>query len=247
MASTLSRGERVRAGVASVAVVGVLGWALLAGLRLGQGVPVADALSVFSVVPPPARERVVPKRVPSRRAAGEAAPPNRVASPKPVTAPVPIVPPPIPPQVLAPTVASVGAQAEAGAAPRPGPGTGAGGEGNGLGAGGDGDGTGSGWDDETPPRRLRGRIRDSDYPEAAADAGAGGTVSVRYHVEVDGRVTECRVTGSSGNPVLDATTCRLIEERFRYAPSRDAAGRPVRSTVVVDHDWVLEREPAARR
>ena len=79
------------------------------------------------------------------------------------------------------------------------------------------------------------------YPEAAADAGASGTVQVRYFVNVDGRVSGCVVTQSSGNAALDETTCRLIEQRYRYDPSRDADGRPVRSIIVVNQDWVLER------
>jgi len=69
---------------------------------------------------------------------------------------------------------------------------------------------------------------------------------VRYFVNVDGRVSGCVVTRSSGNAVLDETTCRLIEQRYRYDPSRDADGRPVRSIIVVSQDWVLERMPAER-
>lgn len=50
---------------------------------------------------------------------------------------------------------------------------------------------------------------------------------VRFTVGIDGRARDCRVITSSGHAVLDATTCRLIEARFRYAPARDAAGQPV--------------------
>ncbi len=76
--------------------------------------------------------------------------------------------------------------------------------------------------------------------------GAGGIVGVRYTVETDGRVTHCMVTRSSGNAVLDATTCRLIELRFRYRPWLDAAGRPVRSTVVHNQEWVNQLDPPSR-
>ncbi len=62
--------------------------------------------------------------------------------------------------------------------------------------------------------------RDSDYPAAAKEALISGTVAVRYVVAVSGRVTECSVTGSSGNAELDQTTCRLIKERFRFKPSK---------------------------
>jgi protein TonB len=56
----------------------------------------------------------------------------------------------------------------------------------------------------------------------------------------NGRVTECRVIRSSGNAELDETTCRLILERFRFAPARDAQGRKVSDVVVEDHTWVID-------
>jgi protein TonB len=44
--------------------------------------------------------------------------------------------------------------------------------------------------------------------------------------------------------VLDETTCRLIEERFRFEPSRDRSGRPVRSRIVENHEWDVEDIPS---
>ncbi len=153
--------------------------------------------------------------------------------------PSPSSPPIIPPPVVAALKPGVGSEATTGAAPVPGPGTGAGGEGDGTGSGRYGDGDGDGGD-ESPPRLLKGRFRNKDFPNAEAIIGAGGIVGVRYTVETNGRVTGCSVTRSSGNGVLDATTCRLIELRFRYRPWLDAAGRPVRSTVVHNQEWVNE-------
>jgi protein TonB len=154
----------------------------------------------------------------------------------------PIVPPP---SVIATLKPGPGSDATTGAAPIPGPGTGAGGEGNGTGSGRSGDGDGDGGD-ETPPRLLKGRFKNKDFPNAEAIIGAGGIVGVRYTVETDGSVTHCMITRSSGNAVLDATTCRLIELRFRYRPWLDAAGRPVRSTVVHNQEWVNQLDPPSR-
>jgi protein TonB len=42
---------------------------------------------------------------------------------------------------------------------------------------------------------------------------------------------------------LDALTCRLIRERFRFRPSRDGRGRPVPALVRETHEWVFERLP----
>ena len=238
--------DRLVSALLSAGLVALLGWLLIAGLVVRMPGAAERGLELFEVAPslPPSPERVVPERKRNRRPEGEAAPPNLRSTATAVVAPVPIVPVPPPPSpVIAAPMAGTGDDPSQGAADRPGPGTGAGGVGNGTGSGGRGAGDGGGWEDETPPRRLRGRLRDSDYPEAAAAAGASGTVSVRYFVEVTGRVSGCRVTRSSGNAALDEATCRLIAERFRYRPSLDARGRPVRSVIVVDHDWELERVP----
>jgi protein TonB len=239
--------DRVVSGLMSAGLVSVLGWLLVIGLELTprtSDLPI-EKLVVFDVASPqPPPVPIVPERTRNRRPEGEAAPPNLRSTATPVVAPVPIVVLPSVSPVIAAPVAGLGSDPSQGAAAVPGPGTGAGGIGNGTGSGGSGDGDGGGWEDETPPRRIRGRLRDSDYPEAAAEAGASGTVSVRYAVEVNGRVSGCRVTRSSGNAALDATTCRLITERFRYRPSLDARGRPVRVTIVVDHEWSLEAVPA---
>ena len=144
-----------------------------------------------------------------------------------------------PPIVTAPKPFE-GAQATQGAAEVAGPGTGAGGEGDGTGAGGWGDGDGAG---DTPPRRIAGRLRDSDYPRAAIDEGASGRVGVRYVVDVDGRVPRCQVTRSSGSQTLDTTTCRLIMQRYRFRPGYDARGRPFVSTIVENAIWIMEDLP----
>jgi protein TonB len=200
-------------------------------------------LALFTVAPPPPeRERPIPERQRSHHREGAAAPRSLRAQATEVVVPPPIVPLPIVSPVIAAPVAGVGTQASQGTSALPGPGTGSGGTGDGTGSGGAGDGDGDGFD--TPPRLKKGRIRDSDYPRAAAAAGASGIVSVRYLIELDGRVSHCVITRSSGNFALDETTCRLIEQRFRYEPWRDSRGRPVLGYVVRDNEWVLDRIPA---
>jgi len=236
--------DRLLSGVAAITIQALIGYALLFGLGVRMPMPVQEALQIVDVTaaPPPRRHAEKPLHKPLAHPTGRAAPPALKARPTDIVAPkIAYVPPP--PIVAAP-VAGPGTQARAGAAPTPGPGTGAGGQGNGLGAGGDGDGNG-GDPGEIGPRLLKGRIKDSDYPHAAGALGVGGTVSVRYHVEIDGRATGCTVTRSSGNAELDAVTCRLIEQRFRYAPARTGDGRPVRSTVIENHSWDID--DSARR
>jgi protein TonB len=239
-----TRAERGRAAIVAAVSTGVLGYVLVSGLALGVHRTAEQALQLFQVLPeppPPPPEKLKLNPKPDTRAEGAAAPPNIRSEPTEIVAPEPAVPPP-PPPVVAAKVAGVGSDATAGSADVIGPGTGAGGEGNGRGSGGEGEGSGSGGL-ETPPELVRGNLRDSDYPRAAIEAGLGGTVGVRYLVWTDGRVRDCRVTHSSGSRDLDETTCRLIEERFRYRPSRDERGRPVPATIVENHSWVVERAP----
>jgi protein TonB len=240
--------ERVRAGIPALAIHACLILAIAWGLGLKLPPLVPPPLQLIevppSLPPPPLHEREVHDR--ARRAEGAAAPANLEARPTEVVAPPRVIPQPAPPIAAAP-VAGPGVKPSSGAAPVPGPGTGAGGTGNGTGSGGSGNGPGGGGDDDgsSPPRHIRGEIRDRDYPRGAGSAGIGGTVSVVYTVEADGRATHCAVTHSSGNGELDETTCRLIEERFRFEPSHDRAGRPIRSRIVQDHEWEVHEDARA--
>ena len=242
-----SRAERSRAAMGAAALTVALGAGMIWGLAVGQDAKEQPALAVFQVPPaaPPA-EKPKPVR-PQRhtgRPEGEASPPNLRAEPTEIVAPVPAVPLPVKPPVVAAPIAGTGAKPSAGSADMVGPGYGSGGVGNGRGSGGAGDGDGGGGGrGETAPEWVRGRIRDSDFPEALADAGISGTVGVRYTVWTDGRVVDCEVTETSGNRLLDETTCRLIRERFRFKPSRDRQGRPVAAAIVENHSWMVERLP----
>jgi periplasmic protein TonB len=210
--------------------------------------PTADeTLKTFDVAPPvPPPERVKPKPARSHRREGRASPPNLRSKAAEIVAPVPILPVIVPPPVIVAKVAGLGAEATSGAAPVAGPGTGAGGVGNGTGSGGAGDGDGDGGEG-TPPRWRKGRLKDSDYPKEAGEAGVSGTVTVRYLVMEDGHVSDCEIIKSSGNGALDETTCRLIRERFRFDASRDAAGRPVPAYLRENHSWAIEDDPTPSR
>ena len=234
--------DRIASATASVLLCVLVGYALLLGLAVTMPSATPEALKLFAVgpkPPPPPPERIVPRPAKSHRPEGAASPANLRAKATEVVAPKPIVPPLIPPPVVAALKPGLGAEASAGAAPVPGPGSGAGGIGNGTGSGRYGDGDGDGGD-ETPPRLMKSRFTRGDWREAEALVGEDnvvGRLGVRYTVETDGHVTGCRVTRSSGKPALDAITCRLIERRYRYRPSLDAAGRPVASIVFHNQDW----------
>lgn len=232
----VDRRGRLPAIIVALALQALLALVLLRGLAVPLSSRIVDDLKVFSAAPPtPPPVRVAQRRSATRHR-GHASPANRRSKATDVVAPPPVVPPITPPPIVTAPLPGVGSEASGGAALRPGPGTGSGGVGAGTGSGDGGNGDGNG-DGETPLRLIRGAIRQSDRPRETIAPGVGGTTRFLFTVGVRGRVTDCRVTASSGNPQLDALTCRLVVDRFRYRPTLDAAGRPVPEQVDGSFTW----------
>ena len=213
------------AGVALVHV-GVLLFLLLA--RSGPPPqPSAEHLPHLIIVELP------PAPPPVRSAAAQrpraAAPSAAKALPKPIMAMPANISPAVP--LAAPPIASEGIAAKAGDA-QAGSGTGAGANGSSLASGG-GIVSHAEW--------LSGAITDSDYPKEAKRAGLQGAIAVRFTVRTDGRVEDCRIEQSSRSDALDRLTCALVEQRMRYAPARDAAGRPIQEAAGRYFRFVLGR------
>jgi len=227
--------ERTYALAAAVAIQAALGLALLLGLRVVVSRPADVPQQLIDIVlprPAPPPEPVRPMAAPRKAAHPSESAPK--AEPKPLGGAPGPRPAHAPPSVAAavpilPTVARSGGGA--GSGPALGSGAGGGTGGNGYGEDGGG----------TDLEHIAGEIRPSDYPRALGRAGVGGRVSVTFTVQVDGRVSGCRVTRSSGVAELDALTCRLIEQRFRFRPSTDRSGRPVADEVDWDQDWIAPR------
>jgi protein TonB len=231
--------DRLKAAMGTAALQGLLGYALIVGLSPDLPVRIASDLKIFDITPEPPRreERTVPAEKRTSKPEGAASPPNLRAKPTEIVKPPPVVPLVIPPPIVASPKPGTGNDSSAGASNIPGPGTGSGGEGTGTGSGGAGEGEGGGGG--TPARWVRGRIRDSDYPSEASRTGTQGSLTTRYVIGPTGRITDCTVIKSSGSAVLDETTCRLVMQRYRYEPARDAQGRRVSDTDVEEHSWVL--------
>jgi len=166
---------------------------------------------------------------PDMRPAGAAAPTSRGARQAPSP---PTPPPPLPTPTPAQPSIDAGSAAASGAGAATGSGAGQGGQGAGTGAGGNGSGSGSGV--VTPPVHVAGDIGDRDFRRAG---GAAGQVVVSIRVRRDGRVDTCRVSRSSGSSAIDASTCALIEQRFRFRPARNAAGQPVDAEIFWQANW----------
>ncbi|MGN6501160.1 MAG: energy transducer TonB [Tsuneonella sp.] len=217
------RWSRAGAGLVSAGVQLALGALLVYGLAASgqQRRPAPSTLTTIDFTAPPPPE---PPR-PHPASPAPAAPAGRKAEPLPVEAPpvkVPLSP--------APAATSAGA----GNAATSGTGT----QGSGPGADGAGTGSGSGGGGiASQAQRIAGALRDRDYPRDLEAQRVGGSVQIAFRVRTDGRVAGCTVVGSSGSAELDALTCRLFTERFRFRPALTAAGEPVESTLRTSFTW----------
>lgn len=81
----------------------------------------------------------------------------------------------------------------------------------------------------------------ADYPAIALREGRAGVVRFTVTVDLDGTVSKCEVTASSGSGDLDAATCVLISARARFQPARDAQGDAIVSTYYNSIRWQIPR------
>lgn len=226
--------KRIAAAAVAAGIELALALALIAGLAASGVTPSPSAIvaAVWTAPEPPKREPPPPPAPRHHEKSGKAAPPARRAeAAAPIYAPAHPYARPITPAAPVP---AQGSALKGGAAPFDGPGSGAGGVGTGTGSGGDGDGAGDGGTDS---ELIGGRIRDNDIPKALRDRRFHGTTETEIAVGTDGRAAGCRVTASSGNRDLDALTCRLVLDRFRFRPARDRSGRPVTDSVDFEQTW----------
>ena len=226
--------RRVPVRLVSAVLAGGIELALVLGLLFGLAghstMQASNAIAAITFSEP--RPRPTPPPPPERhhKDAGKAAPAAKKAQAAPVFAPKLAIAKP-----LVPASPNPGREASASnGAALTGQGSGAGGVGNGTGSGGDGDGAGDGGDD---PEWVGGKIKDSDYPAEARAIRARGTTETEIRISADGRPIGCSVTRSSGYGVLDTTTCRLVLQRFRFNPARDADGRAIAGLVDYDQNW----------
>lgn len=216
----------------AVAAIHILiGYALIVGMRGAWPAPAADdrlSVIMLDAVPPPRPDPPRPLHEESPKTAGGS--PARRTPLTPQDFPAPTLPAPTP-IVPVPTVAV--------SAPPPV----SGGGGAGLG-GGDGSGSGAGRGagdgaDFTPARQTRGSFRNSDFPASARGAGRL-RIGVRYAVGPSGRIDRCEIIDPSGRAEVDAMTCGVIVDRYRFRPARNGRGVPVTQVIEEDYTWTLD-------
>jgi len=235
--------DKVMSALGTALILALLGYLLFVGMTVDIRRQAEQAIAVLDLrapSPPPRPKSIVRPRLGEK--SGKASPRNLRNKATPIVAPPPLVVLSSPSPVVVTLKAGTGMAASNGASSRPGPGQGAGGQGNGTGSGGSGNGDGDGGGD-SPPRQIKGRLKYSDLPSDLRQGGRQFALFVRYEVTVSGRVGDCDVEKSSGSAELDALTCQLIRQRFRFDPSRDADGHPVDSTVEENHSWGTDVDP----
>lgn len=217
--------DRAKSLTAVIVVHAAVGYALVSGMGIDVAKTVTAGFKVINVTPPLPPEPI-PDNKPAKAEEGAASPNNVKAKATQIVVPKPEVKLKVESPVVAAPISGSGNDNDAGASDRPGPGFGSGGQGDGSGSGSSGDGSGSGGV-ISGPRHLSGKLTRRDIPRSVWKAGNRGNVVAHFTVGVDGRASDCRIRQSSGHPDLDATTCRLIEDRFRFEPARDERGRAV--------------------
>ena len=99
-----------------------------------------------------------------------------------------------------------------------------------------------------PIEPLSSLIKGDDYPLEAIEKNEQGRVSMRLIVGSDGRVRECIIDRTSGSASLDSASCKIVMERARFEPARNAEGNPVTAEVTQRINWLLTdtTEPRVR-
>lgn len=82
-------------------------------------------------------------------------------------------------------------------------------------------------------------ITSNDYPAEAVRDNAAGRTSVELTVSAKGKVSDCRITATSGNVLLDETTCSLLSRRGRFTPGADSSGAPTESKYQRSVTWAV--------
>ena len=92
------------------------------------------------------------------------------------------------------------------------------------------------------PDGLYSLFSDADYPDDAIRNNEQGSVAFRLDIASDGKVGSCSILSSSGSTILDVATCRILMERARFQPARDAAGKPTSDSYNGRITWRLPED-----
>jgi protein TonB len=212
-------GNRIVAIIIVALIHVAVGYALVTGLAYSAVKKAIERVTTVDIEePPPPKDEPPPPEPPK-----DTAPPPPVAPPPPMNISVappqiqtqPTIPPPAPPALRVPPPAPM--------APPP-----------------------------PPPPRVAAKkatpkgnpgnwANSNDYPSRALREEKEGITRFTVQIGSDGRVTSCSVTGSSGTPELDSTTCSLIQRRARFNPAINSDGQPTSDTWSSSVRWQIPK------
>jgi hypothetical protein len=92
--------------------------------------------------------------------------------------------------------------------------------------------------DASPGPNEAAWVTTDDLPDQFRNLARPLTVDTRLAVNAEGRVSGCTIVSSSGEPLLDLQSCRVLTARARYRPARDAEGQPVETIVTKRVRWL---------
>lgn len=81
-----------------------------------------------------------------------------------------------------------------------------------------------------PATNPGGWVTNADYPARAMREEREGMTGFKIIIGADGLPKSCEIIASSGHGDLDAATCRLVMERARFTPGRNARGEATGGT-----------------
>lgn len=79
----------------------------------------------------------------------------------------------------------------------------------------------------------------ADYPAQAISEGATGRSLIMMMIDETGALKDCMVEETSGIAALDAQACLVLQNRAKFRPALDAAGKPVRSVLTQRVSWKI--------
>lgn len=232
---TVDPAARTKAIAGVIAVHAALAAAILTGLNVSiveKAVEHLQTIDIRLAPPPPPPQTPPPQSPRPEKAKLEEGVEGKKAEPTPVVAPKPRLPVQSP--VPASPVAGTGSATHPGAGTQ-GVGPGAGGSGTGPGGGGAGDYAGY-----TPARIIR-PIPNREYRRISAGRIPQGSASIRFRVDPDGRMSNCRIVRSSGDAYVDSIVCDAAVRNMRFSPARDAAGRAIPYEMSYTPTWTPYR------
>jgi periplasmic protein TonB len=210
--------EKVVSGIASVLVVGAIGYALITGLAIriiNQPNPPLWLHNYTEPAPPP------PKPIPPRPQT-QTTKTTRTAQVLPPLPPGTIVlPAGTGPTILGPTTTLQGDSGEI-ILPQPKPA------------------------DLTAGVRPKGNpgewVTTEDYPSSALRSGQEGRSVLQLDIGANGQPAACSVAQSSGSDDLDRTACRLLMRRAHFTPAKNAKGEATTASYTSSVLWRIPND-----